>query len=179
MVKLDLVLLYFIIFSVLGTISICLKLCKIDDLFILTFFFLGSIISTAGVYDCFPPAIPGENGWYLPLFEFWFWLGGIIPLGFFIGYIILQKTYTEKINKKRTVVYGILIIGIVLSFIPFENVTLYLYRGLEYYGPEYSCYQTIWLNEIFPIYYFIAIPGIILLIFAFLWNVQNREVANL
>jgi hypothetical protein len=165
------------IISIIGAISMILKMLKIDDLFVLTFFFLGSIIITSGNYDCFPPAIPGSNGWYLPLFEFWFWLGGVIPLTFFLGFIIIQNTYAE-INKERTAVYGILIIGIVLFSIPFENLSIYLYRGFEYFSPSYSCYQTIWLNGIFPIYYLIGIPGIILITYAFIWSVKNREVGE-
>ena len=162
----------------MGIVTVILTLFKVDLLFLLTFFFLGSIITTSGVYDCFPPAIPGSNGWYLPLFEFWFWLAGVFPVAFFISFVVIQKTYSDEIDKDRTKIYGILIIGTVFSFIPLENISLYLYRGLEYYSPEYSCYHTLWINNLFPAYYLIAIPGIILLICSFIWSAKHREVKN-
>lgn len=175
-INIDLIPLYIGIFSILGIISIILYKLHVDELFILSFFFLGSIISSAGPYDCFRPAIPyslSSNGWYLPLVEFWIWLGVVIPATFIISYVLIQKTYTDKIDKERTKVYSILIIGIVLTFIPIENLLLYLYRGFQYYNPSYSCYQTIWFNDLFPVYYIIAIPGIILTIYAFIWSVKN------
>ncbi|MHA1291431.1 MAG: hypothetical protein ACTSQJ_02045 [Promethearchaeota archaeon] len=110
----------------------------------------------------------------MPIIEFNLWIFGVVPTSFFIGYIIIQKEYAE-LEKEKIIVYGLLIIGIVLLFIPLLNIGTYLYRGFEYYQPRYMCVDTPWFLDIFPIYYFIAIPGICLIIYAFVWSVKNQR----
>ncbi|MHA1343150.1 MAG: hypothetical protein ACTSQG_04140 [Promethearchaeota archaeon] len=123
-------------------------------------------------WDCFT----AENtGWYFDLLAIWLITVGLFGASLYAGHAIAQKHYTGKFDHIKNVMYGVLIIGIILFYGMFEDFSVFIYRGIHYFNPKDAWWHYDWFYNLFPIYYFQAIPGIILIIIAFSWDVKNNK----
>jgi len=168
----NLILWYIGVFGILGFICFGLKKLKVDKQFIFTFFLISIIYMTIPPWDCF---VPEHQGWYFSLIALWGVTIGLIVISFYVINAIAQKQYIGEFNHKRNIIYGLLILGCFLFYGAFEDFSVFIYKGIHYFNPTDAWWHYTWFLNLFPLYYFQAVPGIILIILTFRWSVKNRE----
>ncbi len=124
-------------------------------------------------WDCF---VPKNQGWYFDLTALWGVTIALFGISFYMINGVAQKHYEGNFNHKRNIIYGCLILGCILFYGAFEDFSVFLYKGIHYFNPTDAWWHYSWFFDLFPLYYFQAVPGIILMIFAFKWSAKNSKI---
>jgi len=159
-------------FGILGGISFLLHYSKADSSYIIAFFFHGSIYLSSSVWESAIWGFP-RTYYTLPYFSLslWLLLYGVIGVSFMVQYI-----NKEGFDRDKFVIFGGLLIGNWMFFGVLEDFGCFLIWGVaDTFNPTYAYWHHDWFFNIVPLFYLIAIPGIILIITS-LWFSINLDV---
>lgn len=157
--------------GILGGIAFLLKYLKVHAMFIITFFFHGSIYLSASVWES---GIWGGNTnlHATNVFTYGLWLlsYGLIGCSFLAMFI--DK---EGFNKHKIVIFGGLLMGDWMFFGVLEDFGCFIIWGVERtFNPSFAYWHLNWIFGLFPTFYLMAIPGAILIILS-LWKSRTLD----
>jgi len=89
-------------------------------------------------------------------------------------YLVFQYEHKKTYSWKEAGYLVILLAGCYMFYGVLEDFGCYIIWGVaKTFNPTVAYWHVLWFYDIFPVYYFMAVPGIIMIIWAFLWSRQN------
>jgi hypothetical protein len=160
-------------FSVLAVITIVLiKGFHISLLFSFTFFFLGSIYLSAALWESEMLAHGNPLSY---LFTLW-----VVMFGFIVGsYVAFYWLYRRDFRGREFLAYIIFLIGMMLLFGVLEDFLQYIIWGLDTFNPICAYWHVYWFYDLFPVMYWMGLPGLIMVIVGLYLSTQTEPKINL